>query len=75
MTHAPGPRFRSFAPTNLGLKFRTHPWATAAAMILFDSLDERNEKKQRYVDKIFESLDDITGIDPMKVLPKAKPAG
>ncbi len=69
------PRFRSFAPTNLGLKFRTHPWATAAAMILFDSLDERNEKKQRYVDKIFEGLDDITGIDPMKVLPKAKPAG
>ncbi len=68
-------RYGSLAPTNLGLKFRTHPWATAAAMVMFDSLDERNRRKQEYVDKIREALRDIESLDPVKVLPKAKPAG
>ncbi len=69
------PLFKSMAPTNLGLKFRTHPWATAAAMVLFDSLDYRNERRLSYVKKIYRALGDIPGIDPVRILPKSKPAG
>jgi perosamine synthetase len=69
------PLFKSMAPTNLGLKFRTHPWATAAAMVLFDSLDYRNERRLSYVKKIYRGLEGIPGIDPVRILPKSKPAG
>lgn len=69
------PAYRALASTNLGLKFRTHPWATAAAMVMFDSLEYRNKRRLAYIDKIYRSLKDIRGIDPVKVLPKSKPAG
>jgi len=69
------PDFKEMASTNLGLKFRTHPWATAAAMVLFDSLEYRNEKKLEYVMKIYDALEGVMGIDPVKIIPKSKPAG
>jgi dTDP-4-amino-4,6-dideoxygalactose transaminase len=69
------PDFMEMASTNLGLKFRTHPWATAAAMVLFDSLEYRNEKMLEYVMKIHDALEGIQGIDPVKIIPKSKPAG
>jgi dTDP-4-amino-4,6-dideoxygalactose transaminase len=69
------PEFRAMASTNLGLKFRTHPWATAAAMVLFDSLEYRNERKLEYVMKIYDALEDVRGIDPVRIIPKSKPAG
>jgi dTDP-4-amino-4,6-dideoxygalactose transaminase len=69
------PLYREFAPTNLGLKFRTHPWAAAAAMVMFDSLEYRNERRLEYVRKIYASLADVPGIDPVRIIPKSKPAG
>ncbi len=69
------PVYKAMAPTNLGLKFRTHPWAAAAALVMFDSLEYRNERKLAYVKKIYKALRRINGIDPVKILPKSKPAG
>jgi dTDP-4-amino-4,6-dideoxygalactose transaminase len=69
------PLFSEMASTNLGLKFRTHPWAAAAAMVLFDSLEFRNQQRLAYVEKMYGALEGIDGVDPMKVIPKSKPAG
>jgi len=69
------PIYKAMAPTNLGLKFRAHPWAVAAALVLFDSLEYRNERKLAYIKKIYKALEGIKGIDPVKILPKSKPAG
>ena len=69
------PLYREMAPTNLGLKFRAHPWAAAAALVMLDSLDYRNQKRMEYMMKIYRALEKIRGIDPVKILPKAKPGG
>lgn len=69
------PEYRGFLPTNLGLKFRPHPWAMAVGLILMDSLDERNERRFRYRQKIYDALEEIPGVSPLKSYPKAKPAG
>ena len=69
------PVYRELAPTNLGLKFRAHPWALAGGLIFLESLDERNEKRTKYRSKIFKALSNIKGVMPVKSYPKAKPAG
>jgi len=66
---------RSLAPTNSGIKFRAHPWAMAAALVLMESLDERNEKRRRYRDRLYEELSDVPGVEPLQDHPKALPAG
>ena len=69
------PEYAAFAPTNLGLKFRSHPWAMALGLVMLDSLDERNEKRFQYRSKIFDALQDMPGIEPVKSYPKADPRG
>lgn len=69
------PAYRAFAPTNLGLKFRPHPWAMATALVLLDSLDDRNERRARCRRKIYQAVGNIPGLEPLKSYPKAKPAG
>lgn len=67
--------FHAMAPTNLGLKFRAHPWALAACLVMLGSLDERNAKRAAYRHKIERGLEEIEGITPLRQYPKARPAG
>jgi dTDP-4-amino-4,6-dideoxygalactose transaminase len=67
--------YREMASTNLGLKFRAHPWALAAGLVLLESLDYCNEQRTKYRTKIYEGLSDIAGVTPVRQLPKAKAAG
>ena len=75
MTELTNPEYRAFAPTNLGLKFRPHPWAMAVGLILMDSLDWRNEQRYAYRQRIYDGLASVPGVRPVKSYPKAKPAG
>ena len=67
--------FRAMASTNYGLKFRPHAWGMAGALVLFKSLDYRNERRRAYRAKLHRGLADIPGVTPVKQFPKAKPAG
>jgi dTDP-4-amino-4,6-dideoxygalactose transaminase len=69
------PGLRSLIPTNAGIKFRSHPWAMALALVMFDSLDERNEKRREYRRKVCEALSEVAGVDVMVDHPKSVPAG
>jgi len=69
------PALKSLAPTLSGIKFRAHPWAMAAALVLMDSLDERNEKRRSFRHTLYEELSDVPGIEPLHDHPKAVPAG
>lgn len=69
------PTLRALAPTNSGIKFRAHPWAMAAALVLMDSLDERNQKRREYRADLYEGLSDVPGVEPLRGHPKALPAG
>ncbi len=69
------PRFREMAPTNLGLKFRAHPWALGAGLVFLSSLDYRNGRRRSYRQKIWDGIRGLRGIRPVKVLPKSTPAG
>jgi dTDP-4-amino-4,6-dideoxygalactose transaminase len=69
------PLYRQMAPTNSGLKFRPHPWAMAAALIMLESLDERNARRRQYRNKIYDALSGSPGIEPLCDHPKATPAG
>lgn len=69
------PAYRELAGMNLGLKFRSHPWAMAAGMVLLDSLDDRNERRARYRRKMVRGIRDLPGVEPVKTYSKAKPAG
>ncbi len=69
------PRYRDMAPTNLGLKFRAHPWALGAALVFLESLEYRNEQRRKYRQKIWNRLEGVKGVRPLKTFAKAKPAG
>jgi dTDP-4-amino-4,6-dideoxygalactose transaminase len=69
------PRFKEMAPTNLGLKFRAHPWALGAGLIFLSSLDYRNDMRRSYRQKIWDGIEGLKGIRPLSIPPKAKPAG
>ena len=69
------PEYRAFAPTNLGLKLRAHPFAMAIGLILMESLDERNAWRSAYRQKIYDGLSDLPGVRALQSYPKAKPAG
>ena len=69
------PLFRQLAPTNLGLKFRAHPWALAAGAVFMDSLDYRNDRRREYRQHIYDGLAGLKGVKPVKTVPGTKPAG
>jgi len=69
------PVYRELSPTNLGLKFRAHPFAMAVGLVLMEGLDERNEQRRKYRQKIEAALEEIPGISPLRHHPKAKVAG
>ena len=69
------PEYRAFAPTNLGLKFRAHPFALGIGLIMMESLDERNAKRFAYRQKIYDGLAGVPGVKALKSYAKAKPAG
>ena len=69
------PEYRAFAPTNLGLKFRAHPFALGIGLIMMESLDERNAKRFAYRQKIYDGLAGVPGVKALKSYTKAKPAG
>jgi len=69
------PLYREMAPTNSGLKFRPHPWAMAMALVMQESLDERNRQRRMYREKIYSGLSGVPGISTVHDHAKATPAG
>lgn len=69
------PTFQAFAPYNLGLKFRAHPWAMGMGLVMFKSLDERNARRDAYRQKIYDALTDIPGISAVKTYAKSAAKG
>lgn len=69
------PEYRGLDSEVLGLKWRAHPLALAIARVLLRSLDERNEKRAAFRRQLFEALEGLPGLRPVKSYPKAKPAG
>ena len=67
--------YKALAPTNLGLKFRAHPFAMAVGLVFFESLEYRNQKRVEYRKKIDNALEETPGLSPLKTYPKAKRAG
>jgi perosamine synthetase len=69
------PLYREMAPTNSGLKFRPHPWPMAMALIMLETLDERNNGRRHYRDKLRSGLAGLPGVSPTRDHPKATPSG
>jgi dTDP-4-amino-4,6-dideoxygalactose transaminase len=69
------PEYSELDAEVLGLKYRAHPLALALAKVALKSLDYRNERKDTFRRKLFEALEEIPGVKPIRSYPKAKPAG
>jgi perosamine synthetase len=69
------PLYREMAPTNSGLKFRSHPWPMAMALIMLDTLDERNHGRRHYRDKLRGGLAGLPAVSLTHDHPKATPSG
>lgn len=69
------PEYAELDSEVLGLKYRAHPLALALAKVALKSLDYRNERKNAFRQKLFEALEEIPGVRPVRSYPKAKPAG
>ena len=69
------PEYRGLDSEVLGLKWRAHPLALAIARVSFKSLDYRNRRRDEFRRKLFEALEGIPGVKPVKTYPKAKPGG
>lgn len=68
-------KYSMFDNEVLGLKWRAHPLALAMAKVSLRSLEYRNERKRRYRDKLYDALNELPGLEPVHVYPKAKNAG
>ncbi len=69
------PAHRRLAPYGLGLNFRPHPLGVAIAQVQFARIREQNEKRWAYTQKIIRGLEEVPGIDPLYIYPKAQPGG
>ena len=69
------PEYRGLDSEVLGLKWRAHPLALAIARVMLKSLDYRNERRAEFRRRLFEALEGLPGIRPVKSYPKAKPGG
>jgi dTDP-4-amino-4,6-dideoxygalactose transaminase len=69
------PAHRRLAPYGLGLNFRPHPLALAIAQVQFGRIREQNAKRWAYVQKMIRGLEEIPGIDPLYIYPRAQPGG
>ncbi|HEX30063.1 TPA: DegT/DnrJ/EryC1/StrS family aminotransferase [Candidatus Poribacteria bacterium] len=69
------PEYRGLDSEVLGLKWRAHPLALALAKVSLRSLDYRNGRRDEFRRKLFEALNEIPGVKPVRSYPKAKPAG
>jgi dTDP-4-amino-4,6-dideoxygalactose transaminase len=69
------PEYRQLDSQVLGQKWRAHPLALAIARVTMQSLDYRNAKRAEFRYQVFEALQAMPGIEPVRSYPKAKPAG
>lgn len=69
------PAHRRLAPYGFGLNFRPHPLGAAIARVQLARVREQNEKRWAYVQALNRGLEEIPGIDPLYIYPKAQPAG
>lgn len=59
-------KYRSYMLTGLGHKYRPHPVAIALANSSLDTLDERNEMRNRNALKLEEMISDLDWVIPVK---------
>lgn len=69
------PELRKYLPTNLGVKFRAHPFALSIALAALTSLDFRNEQKFQYRKKLYDAFRQIPGVNPIEQYETSKAAG
>ncbi len=68
-------RHAQLAPFGLGMNFRAHPLGLAIAKVQLTRVQEQNEKRSAYARALNQGLEDVPGIDPLYVYPKAEPGG
>ncbi len=69
------PVHKRLAPFGLGLKFRANPLGAAIAHVQFGRIRKQNEGRWDYVMALNKGLEEIPGVDPLTIYPKAKPGG
>lgn len=65
-------RYRRYAHTCFGWKYRISPLASAIARVQLRHLDERNSKRNRNLDYLNRELGKIRGIEPFETPPHVK---
>ncbi|MHA1341473.1 MAG: DegT/DnrJ/EryC1/StrS family aminotransferase [Promethearchaeota archaeon] len=68
-------KYKPYAFTALGWKYRAHPVAAVLANIQLKYLDERNAERNRAHEYFIEKLNEIPGIDPPYNAPYSKHGG
>lgn len=69
------PEHKELAPLGLGVKFRSHPLAMGIAKVQFSRLGEINRRREAIIKRMNNAFEEIPGLQPLKVYPKAKPGG
>lgn len=69
------PAHRRLAPYGLGLNFRPYPLGVAIAQVQMGRIRKQNAGRWAYVQAMIRGLEEIPGIDPLYIYPKAQPGG
>ncbi len=67
-------RLSRYATTGMGLKYRAHPLAVAIAFETFKKLDTHLSARNRYAQKIINTLKNTTGLVPPQISDKIQPS-
>lgn len=67
--------YRALGATGLGLKFRAHPLALALAKASFETLEWRNARITEHKNHLFDALEGLPGIVPVRTYPDARMGG
>lgn len=62
-------------PLGLGMKFRAHPLGMGIASVQFKKLPALNARRKSFIEGVEKGLNDIPGLQPIKVYPKAERGG
>jgi len=65
-------KYRKYAHTGFGWKYRISPLASAIARVQLRHLDERNAKRNRNLEYLNRELSEIKGIEPFETPPYVK---
>lgn len=68
-------KYNYLQPLGLGMKFRAHPLGIGIASVQFKKLPELNRRRKEYVEQVESRLNDLPGLSPVAVYPRAERGG